>query len=1145
MRFTDHSTNDSLIKLMTDGILLAECHSDPWLNRYDCLIIDEAHERSLNIDFLLGYLKRLLRKRRDLKLIITSATIDPELFARHFDDAPIIHVSGRSYPVEVRYRPLESEDADGNSLEMSEGVVRAVEELSQRDRGDILVFLAGERDIRDTAEALRKQASPRALANTEILPLLARQSPGEQNRIFQPGGQRRIILATNVAETSLTVPGIRYVIDTGLARISRYSWRSKIQRLPVEKISQASAEQRKGRCGRVAPGVCIRLYSEDDYNDREAFTPAEIKRTNLAAVILQMEYQRLGHIDDFPFVEAPDPRMVSDGYKLLFELGAIDDQHRLTTLGKQLARLPIDPRLARMLVEADREAALDEVLTIVAALAVQDFRLIPQEHRQAAEEKHRQFADSQSDFVFYLNVWRAFHEQKQALSGNALRRWCQQQFLSWRRIREWRDTRRQIADMLKQAGFSFNSQAAGYDAIHRALLPGLLSHVGQKDEGREYIGARGRRYAIFPGSMLYKNGPQWMMSAEIVETSRVYARINARIDPRWLEEKAAHLIRRSHRDPHWQSRRGQVAAFEQASLFGLILYSERKVNYGPIDPAQCHEIFLRHALVKMQWHHPGEFFAHNRRQIEAVRALEAKSRKPDILVDEDSLLAHFAAIVPKTVCNGPQFNRWYKQADAATRRKLFLQREQLMRHDATSVDTWRFPDYLELGGSRFPLRYHFDTRHRRDGVSLTIPFACLDMVQPQRCEWLVPGLLQEKMTALIRSLPKNLRKHFVPAPDFARACFEALQAEDFPLTAALAAQLKKMTGVSIPYDAWRLDRLAPHLLMHFRITAADGRVLAEGRDLPALKRQLEGYEDDSAAAGQTREPAFVRRKVDESVLDELPERIVQSVNGVEVTAWPSLACKGAQVDVEIRANREQARQGFRQGLRQLFINRLGEAATRLPRQLAERPQLHLAYSAFGKPDELEHDLLAASIDACFIAEAGIDALRGKQAFAEALNRGRGHLAEHFNRNARLLGEILQRYRAIRRQLKQAPLNLLDTVSDIQDQLDHLFPPRFILEVGAQHLQHYPRYLAAIEKRLEKAQQNPRRERQLRLTFAPLWQQYKERERSNRAQQRISPQLQQWRWMLEEWRVSLFAQALKTPYPVSEKRLKQAWQDITG
>ncbi|MCW8875091.1 MAG: ATP-dependent RNA helicase HrpA, partial [Gammaproteobacteria bacterium] len=764
MRFHDQVGEQTFLKIMTDGILLAETQGDPDLLQYDTLIIDEAHERSLNVDFLLGYLKQLLPRRPDLKLIITSATIDPERFSRHFSNAPVIEVSGRTYPVELRYRPLRGDDEDDQDRDRGQALLDAVDELALEGDGDVLVFLSGERDIREAAELLRKHHPP----HTEVLPLYARLSAAQQQAVFKPHRGRRIVLATNVAETSLTVPGIRYVVDTGLARLSRYSYRSKVQRLPIEKISRAAADQRAGRCGRVAAGICIRLYSEEDFAARPAFTEPEILRTNLAAVILQMSALGLGAVEDFPFVEAPDPRFVRDGFKLLQELGAVDERQRLTERGRQLARLPVDPRIGRMILAAREELCLREVLVIAAALAAQDPRERPLDKAQAADEKHRLFAAPQSDFLGYLNLWNAYHEQARHLSQNKLRKWCQQHFVSYVRMREWHEVERQLQRLVTDMGLRLNQEEAEPDAIHRALLSGLLGNIAMKTAEREYTGARNLKLELFPGSVLVKKRPQWIMAAELVETGKRYARTLAAIEPRWVEPLAPGLVKRSHGEPHWEKKAGQVVARERVTLYGLPIVTQRRVNYGPIDPVLSRELFIREALVAGQLETPGRFMAHNRALVAEVLELEARARRRDLLVSEDELYAFYDARLPADIHDKVAFERWRRQAERAAPRCLYFAREELLAQEE-AVDVRQFPAELEWQGLRLPVRYRFEPGEEDDGMTVTVPLAALNQLRPEFFEWLVPGLLEEKLTLLIKSLPKQQRRHFVPVPEYARA----------------------------------------------------------------------------------------------------------------------------------------------------------------------------------------------------------------------------------------------------------------------------------------------------------------------------------------------------------------------------------------
>nr|MDQ3959737.1 ATP-dependent RNA helicase HrpA [Pseudomonadota bacterium] len=786
VRFNDRIGPDTYIKLMTDGILLAETESDRWLEHYDTLIIDEAHERSLNIDLLLGYLKTVLPRRPDLKLIVTSATLDPERFSRHFDNAPIIEVSGRTYPVEVRYRPLYSQDENERDRSLEQAILEAADEISKIDRGDILVFLPGEREIRETAQALRKHHPP----DTEILPLYARLSAAEQNRVFQPHNRRHIVLATNVAETSLTVPGVRYVIDTGLARINRYSPRTKVQRLVCEPIARASADQRKGRCGRQSRGICYRLYAAEDFEARDQFTDPEILRTNLASVILRLKSLHLGEVEDFPFIDPPDSRYVKAGYKLLEELGAVDEARQLTTSGRQLARLPLDPRLGRMLLAGQTEHCLAELLIIVSALSVQDPRERPLEASQKADEAHRPFADERSDFLWYLNLWRFYEEQARHLSKNKLRTLCTAHFLSYRRLQEWQDIHRQLKTLIHDLGFNINAVPADYAAIHRALLTGLLGNIGFKTEKNEYTGARGIKFSIFPGASLFKKAPAWIMAAEIAETSRLYARTVAKIEPEWIEQVAGPLLRRSYSEPHWEKRAGRVQALERVTLYGLTLVAKRKVDYTRIDPVECRRLFIQAALVEGDYETRAAFFQHNRAVLEQIEDLQHRLRRLDILVDERDRFDFYDQRLPEGVVCAKTFERWRTQAEGQDPKLLYMDRAQLLQAHGQTAD--RYPDALNVAGMALPLSYRFEPGHEADGVTVTVPVVILNQLDPARFDWLVPGLLKEKITQLIRSLPKSLRRHFVPIEHYTEACLKQLKPADQSLTASLAAQLQQL-----------------------------------------------------------------------------------------------------------------------------------------------------------------------------------------------------------------------------------------------------------------------------------------------------------------------------------------------------------------
>jgi len=894
IRFDDETKAESLIKLMTDGILLAEIRTDSFLDRYDTLIVDEAHERSLNIDFLLGYLKWLLPKRPDLKLIITSATIDPERFSKHYDDAPIIEVSGRTYPVEIGYRPVRSEDDDETAHDLQQAIVDAVDELHRDQTGDILVFLNGEREIRETAESLRKHYP----TDTELLPLYSRLSTREQARIFKPHPHRRIILTTNVAETSLTVPGIHGVIDTGHARISRYSHRSKLQRLPIEKISQASANQRTGRCGRLGPGICIRLFSQEDYESRPLYTEPEILRTNLAAVILQMKTLGLGDIDRFPFVEPPDQRMIRDGLTLLQELNAIDGQRQLTAIGRTLARLPLDPRLARMLVAAEQERCLTEVSIIVAALSVQDPRERPMERAQAADQAHARFKAERSDFLTFLHLWQAFREQQKRLSNSKLRAWCHEQFLVFLRMREWQDIHRQIVQIIKgELGMKPNQTPARYDAIHRALLTGLLSNIGFKQEQSEYLGARNLKFYIHPGSGQFKAKPKWIVAAEQVETTRVYGRHVAAIEPAWVERAAAHLIKKQYHEPHWERKAARAAVYERVSLYGVVLQNRRKVPYERIDPTGARTLFIRSALVQQDYHSNAPFFRHNQALLESVGTIQHKGRRVDLIADEEWLYQFYDERIPDHVVNGVTFDRWRKQADKKQPELLFLTRDALTRQDAMAVDGANFPDEMVVDALTLPLCYRFEPGHPEDGVTVIVRIHQLNQLTPEPFEWLVPGLLREKVIAMIKSLPKSLRRHFVPVPDYADRALARISYRTGLLYRTLAGALREIAAIALPHDAWRGDTLPDYLRMNFRIVDDAGQTVAESRDLSALKQQY--AEQAGEAFDDFATEALLRTGCTEWDFGDLPERYVEERKDNGFAGYPALIDEGTTVGIKL------------------------------------------------------------------------------------------------------------------------------------------------------------------------------------------------------------------------------------------------------
>ncbi|WP_407650423.1 ATP-dependent RNA helicase HrpA [Halomonas kalidii] len=1169
VRFTDQTGDDTLVKLMTDGILLAETRHDPDLTRYDTIIIDEAHERSLNIDFLLGYLKRLLARRPDLKVVITSATIDVERFSAHFAlpgndgtprPAPVVEVSGRTYPVEVRYRPLVREADDEEDRTLQEGILHAVEELEAVEREkrwfhgprDILVFLPGEREIRETADTLRRAD----LKGTEILPLYARLSNAEQNRVFAPHAGRRIVLATNVAETSLTVPGIRYVIDPGLVRISRYSYRAKIQRLPVEAVSQASADQRKGRCGRVAEGVCIRLYDEEDFLARPAFTDPEIRRTNLASVILSMLSLSLGDIEDFPFVDPPDSRFVSDGFRLLFELGAVDERNRLTPIGRKLARLPIDPRLARMVLAGAERGGLREVLIVVSALAVQDPRDRPADKRQAADQAHRRWHDPDSDFVALLNLWHGFEAAREELSGNRLRRWCRDHYLNYLRLREWHDTFRQLRQLLRDMEIEVppptprpesdsvneDEQAARRESavrMHQALLTGLLSHLGLLTENREYLGARNRKFFVHPGSGLAKKSPKWLMAFELVETTKLFARTVARIDPQWIEPLAGHLVKRAYSEPRWEMKRAQVVASEQVTLFGLPIVAGRKVHYGPIAPQESRELFIRRALVEGEFRTRGEFFTHNRALVEEVEDLEDRARRRDILVDEETLFAFYDERIPAEIHNGKGFEAWRKRAEADDPDILKFDRAALLAREAEEVTEAQYPDELSLNGVRYPLAYHFAPGAPDDGVTLTVPAAMLSQLPLARLEWLVPGLLREKCIALMKSLPKAVRRQVVPIPDWVDAALETLVPDDAPLTEALGEFLRRRTGVRVDPDDWQPDQLEPHLVMNLRVIDHAGKVLGQGRDARELERRFE------AAAGQgaraLAEEARLEAPVDELPEVALPASRVTTQAGIRVEAYPALVPDGERFRVELFDHPDKAREAHRDGVVRLAMRRLPDRV-RAIEKLKSLDTCALLFAKVGSKRRLSEDVVTA----VFRQVVAVAPLPRSSAELEArLDETRAELIPRAEARLATLEAALKGHLAVTKALKgNLNLALALVYSDLKAQMQRLVHPGFVGEAG-EWLEEYPRYMEAALVRLEKAPRERMRDQMHMQELQAFEQRLAARRASERRGGIENPALVEFGWWIEELRVSLFAQQLGTKFPVSVKRLEKRWAELTG
>ena len=1139
VRFHDQVQVQSRIKLMTDGILLAEIHRDRDLLQYDTLIIDEAHERSLNIDFLLGYLPALLLRRPELKLIITSATIATEKFSRHFSQAPVIEVSGRSYPVEVLYRPLHVEDPDTEDLQLQEAVLAAVDELARIDRGDVLIFLSSEREIRDMAEALRKHHP----SGTEILPLFSRLSASEQNKVFQSHSRRRIVLATNVAETSLTVPGIRYVIDPGLARMSRYSYRSKVQRLPIEKISQASANQRKGRCGRVSAGVCIRLYDEEDFLQRPEFTEPEIQRTNLASVILNMKTLGLGDIEAFPFMDPPDRRFINDGYRLLFELGAVDSQRRLTTMGKEMARLSIDPRLARMILQAKTEDCLKEILVIVCALEIQDPRERPLDMQQKADEAHKVFIDEASDFRTLLNLWASYQQQKKTLSNNKLRKWCSQSFISSRRLQEWRDLHLQISHQVKEMGMPVKPEDAEDEAIMRALLSGLVSHIGFNMEDKEYQGSHGKKFMIFPGSALFKKKPKWIMAAEIVETARLYARTVAVIKPEWVEQVAPQLIKYSYSEPVWQARAGQVSASEKLTVYGLILISHRKVNYGRIDPVMSRQIFIRSALVQGDFRTREKFYQHNMQLMQQVQLMEEKTRRRDIMQDEQSLYEFYDQRIPTHVYSQPAFEKWWRQQKKNRPDMLNISIEDLIQPGCNNIQVDAWPDHLSVQGFAVPLSYHFAPGDQDDGVTAMLPLMILNQLQPDQFDWLVPGMLQDKLVQLIKSLPKSLRRNFVPAPEFARACISHLSPDQGGLPGQLGAQLHRMSGVEIPLTAWQVERLPDHLRMNFRIIDDEGRVVEQGRDLSVLQARLH---DRASASFSARSSLATEQQqpLDTDIecwdFGDLEDCVEIETQGVTLRSYPALVEREGRLSLAPMDQPEQAQQETMRGLVCLFKKVYRKDVEYVRKNIANIKQACLYYAPLGRCDELQDDILYLSIFSALKLEDGI--IRSSTAFAQRGEQARKNLMTVTNEVAALVLDVLTQFHQLNKRLSKniAPL-WLKAVADIHSQIEHLFYKGFLHQTAYENLNNYPRYLKALQLRIDKLATHLERDNRQMAEIQACWSRYLQASDAMAMSKKKNAELEKYRWMLEEYRVSLFAQELKTAYPVSAKRLQEQWK----
>ncbi|MFF7641474.1 ATP-dependent RNA helicase HrpA [Streptomyces canus] len=1151
VRFTDQVNQDAtFVKLMTDGILLAEIQTDRELRAYDTIIIDEAHERSLNIDFLLGYLAQLLPKRPDLKVVITSATIDPERFSRHFGDAPIVEVSGRTYPVEVRYRPLLEEDSDDSDRDQITAICDAVEELQGEGKGDILVFLSGEREIRDTADALLKKN----YRFTEVLPLYARLSHAEQHRVFQPHTGRRIVLATNVAETSLTVPGIKYVIDPGFARISRYSHRTKVQRLPIEAVSQASANQRKGRCGRTSDGICIRLYSEEDFEARPEFTDAEILRTNLASVILQMTAAGLGDIEKFPFIDPPDHRNIRDGVQLLQELGALDPEQkdvrkRLTDTGRKLAQLPVDPRLARMVLEADKNGCVREVMVIAAALSIQDPRERPADKQTQADQQHARFKDETSDFLAYLNLWRYVREQQKERGSSSFRRMCKQEYLNFLRIREWQDIYTQLRSVAKQMGIHLNEDDAPDQSVHVSLLAGLLSHIGMKDvkdgNKNEYLGARSAKFAIFPGSALFKKQPRFVMSAELVETSRLWARVNAKIEPEWVEPLAEHLLKRTYSEPHWEKDQAAVMAYEKVTLYGVPIVAQRKVNYGRIDPESSRELFIRNALVEGDWRTHHKFFADNRRLLSEVEELEHRARRRDIVVDDDTLFDFYDQRVPEHVVSGAHFDSWWKRKRQEEPEFLDFEREMLIRESAEAVTKADYPDSWRQGPLKFRVTYQFEPGADADGVTVHIPLQVLNQVTDEGFDWQIPGLREELVTELIRSLPKPIRRNYVPAPNFAKRFLDTAVPLQEPLTATMARELKRMVGVPFEAEDFDRSRIPDHLRITFRIVDERRRKLAEDKDLEALRLQLRPKArqalSQAAAATASREggESLERRGLTDWTIGTLTRVFETRRAGQPVKAYPALVDDGDTVSVRLFDTEAEQAEAMWKGTRRLIVRNIPVSAAKFASEKLTNPQkLALSANPHGSIQALFDDCATAAADK-LIGDFGGPAW-DEESYRKLYDKVRAEIVDTTVRTVGQVQQVLAAWQACERRLKavRSPA-LLANLADVRKQLDALVKPGFVTETGLRRLADLMRYLVAADRRLQQMPTNVQRDTTRMEKVHEMQDEYAWLLEQLPQGRPVPQQVLDIRWMIEELRVSYFAHALGTAYPVSDKRIVKA------
>ncbi len=1193
VRFQDRLSKDASVKLMTDGILLAETQTDPLLQAYDTIIIDEAHERSLNIDFLLGYLRQILPRRPDLKIVVTSATIDADRFAQHFASskgpAPVIMVSGRTFPVEQRWRPYE----ESREYDLNDAIADGVDELWQGNAaGDILVFLPGEREIREAADHLRKHLSHNAITrNAEVLPLFARLSQAEQDRVFDSHSGRRIVLATNVAETSLTVPGIRYVIDTGTARVKRYSFRSKVEQLMVEPVSQAAANQRAGRCGRVANGICIRLYDEKDFAGRERFTTPEILRSSLAGVILRMKSLHLGVVEDFPFLEMPSGRAIADGYQLLAELGAVDETNELTPMGRELAKLPLDPRVGRMILEAKARGALEEVLIIASALSVQDVRDRPMEMQTQADQAHAKFDDEKSEFTGYLKLWKWINDARgdkhahpagagatHKLSNRQYEQLLRQNFVNIRRVREWRDIHSQLLTVVTEHKWQINTTPASYEQLHLSMLAGLLGNVGCKLEEEasagEYLGARGIKFHRHPGAHLSKRPGRWIVVAELVETTRLFGRGIANIEPGWIEQVAGHLLKKQLLDPHWEKKAAEVVALERATLYGIVVYSGRRINYGRVDPQAAREIFIREGIVGGEWETKLPFIAANEKLIRQVEELEHKSRRQDVLVDDELIYAYYDQQLPADICSGFECERWYREESKKNPELLRLTREELMRHEAAGITSNAFPKTLRLGGIDCAATYLHEPGDPRDGLTVSVPLFVLNQVNEDRCEWLVPGMLKDKIQALLKSLPQRPRSRFVPLPESAAKLAETMGTPEAfgrgGLTDALLKQVRDITSLDVKRADFKLDMLSPHLFMNFRVVDEHGRQMGTGRNLGALKAELGAQARGAfqalaglklaaqpapevssasapaagkAAAGEKSKPAAPTVPADQRytawTFGELPELMEIRKGGQTLIGFPALIDLGEAVGIEVFDEPEVAAAKHRGGLRRLFALQIKDALKYLEKNIPDLQKMAVAYMPLGTMEELRAQIIDVALERAFL----LDPLPADEFdFKKRLEEGRGRLTLIANEVARLAGVILVDYAAAVRKVKDTK-NAPDATADCAQQLQRLCPKRFIIQTPWPQLQHFARYLKAITARLDKYRADPARDAARLAELRPQEQRYWRLVAERKGV--MDERLQEFRWLLEELRVSFFAQELRTPQPVSVKRLDKSWAQINS